>query len=116
MSSRATRAKPANLIALDKPPPATEKKKAKNAKQRRAQEERAAAAEDKRNRLKRTYIVMKNGDVLDFGLSRIDLYWNTWTPPANCKTIAKDVKDLVGRVNMRALPFHMEVTRQQHAG
>ena len=61
---------------------------------------------------------MKNGDVLDFGLSRIDLYWNTWTPPANCKTIAtKDVKDIVGRVNMRALPFHMEVfTRQQHAG
>ena len=37
---------------------------------------------------------MKNGDVLDFGLSRIDLYWNTWTPPANCKTIAKDIKDI----------------------
>ena len=36
---------------------------------------------------------------------------------ANCKTIAKDVKDIVGRVNMRALPFHMEVlARQQHAG
>ena len=34
----------------------------------------------------------------------------------NCKTIAKDVKDIVGRVNMRALPFRMEVTLQQHAG
>ena len=102
-------------MSLDARPPL--RASCRSPKQRRAQEERAAAAEDKRNRLKRTYIVMKNGDVLDFGLSRIDLYWNTWTPPANCKTIAKDVKDIVGRVNMRALPFHMEVfTRQQHAG
>ena len=95
------------------PPPRRRRRRTPNSGARK----RAAAAEDKRNRLKRTYIVMKNGDVLDFGLSRIDLYWNTWTPPANCKTIAKDVKDIVGRVNMRALPFHMEVfTRQQHAG
>ena len=90
--------------------------KAKNAKQRRAQEKRAAAAKDKFDRLKRTYIVMKNGDVFDFGLSHNDKYPSTWTPPADPKIVAKDHKEIVGRPNSRALPLWLEIERQQRAG
>ena len=92
---------------------------AKNAKQRRAQEERAAAAKDKFDRLKRTYVIMKNGDVFDFGLSQNDKYPSTWTPPAGPKIVAKDIKERVGRPNSRALPLWLEaerIERQQRAG
>ena len=112
--------KASNLVALDdEPPPAAEKKVAKNAKQRRAQEERAAAAKDKFDRLKRTYVIMKNGDVFDFGLSQNDKYPSTWTPLAGPKIVAKDIKERVGRPNSRALPLWLEaerIERQQRAG
>ena len=59
---------------------------------------------------------MKNGDVLDFGLSRIDSHWNTWTPPADFKFVAEDHKEIVGRCNLRCLPYALEVEQQRRAG
>ena len=40
------------------------------------------------SRLECTYIVMENGDVIDFGLSQSDKFPNTWTLPADPKTVA----------------------------
>ena len=59
---------------------------------------------------------MKNGDVLDFGLSRIDSHWTTWTPPADFKFVAEDHKEIVGRTNLRSLPYALEVEQQRRAG
>jgi len=68
------------------------------------------------DRLKRTYVVMKNGDVFDFGLSQNDTYPSTWTTPAGPKIVAEDIKERVGRPNSRALPLWLDAEPARRLG
>jgi len=63
--------------------------------------------------LKRTYVVMKNGDVFDFGQN--DKYPSTWGTPAGPKIVAEDIKERVGRPNSRALPLWLAGGRAYRA-